>query len=139
LTAAGLVETLKGPGPFTVFAPTDEAFAKIGRFLCLSVCVCVCLSLWWREVHMDGLGLALALACLVKCRVHHTTPFLLPLSLTPTHIHTHVNTDQATLASLLADKEKLTSILTYHVVPGRVAAQDVLKLSSAATVQGMDM
>jgi uncharacterized surface protein with fasciclin (FAS1) repeats len=29
LTAAGLVETLKGPGPFTVFAPTDEAFAKL--------------------------------------------------------------------------------------------------------------
>lgn len=27
--AAGLVETLKGPGPFTVFAPTDEAFAKL--------------------------------------------------------------------------------------------------------------
>ncbi len=29
LTAAGLVETLKGPGPFTVFAPTDDAFAKL--------------------------------------------------------------------------------------------------------------
>ena len=29
LEAAGLVETLKGPGPFTVFAPTDEAFAKL--------------------------------------------------------------------------------------------------------------
>lgn len=29
LDAAGLVETLKGPGPFTVFAPTDEAFAKL--------------------------------------------------------------------------------------------------------------
>lgn len=27
--AAGLVETLKSPGPFTVFAPTDEAFAKL--------------------------------------------------------------------------------------------------------------
>ena len=31
LTAAGLVDTLKGPGPFTVFAPTDEAFAKIPK------------------------------------------------------------------------------------------------------------
>lgn len=31
LTAAGLIETLKGPGPFTVFAPTDEAFAKIPK------------------------------------------------------------------------------------------------------------
>ena len=29
--AAGLVETLKSPGPFTVFAPTDEAFAKIPK------------------------------------------------------------------------------------------------------------
>ncbi len=29
LTAAGLIDTLKGPGPFTVLAPTDEAFAKI--------------------------------------------------------------------------------------------------------------
>ena len=29
VTAAGLVDTLKGPGPFTVFAPTDEAFAKL--------------------------------------------------------------------------------------------------------------
>ena len=29
LNAAGLVETLKGPGPFTVFAPTDAAFAKL--------------------------------------------------------------------------------------------------------------
>ena len=29
LKAAGLVETLKGPGPFTVFAPTDDAFAKL--------------------------------------------------------------------------------------------------------------
>ena len=31
LTAAGLIETLKGPGPFTVFAPTDEAFAKVPK------------------------------------------------------------------------------------------------------------
>ena len=31
LTAAGLVDTLKGKGPFTVFAPTDEAFAKLGK------------------------------------------------------------------------------------------------------------
>jgi uncharacterized surface protein with fasciclin (FAS1) repeats len=31
--AAGLVDTLSGPGPFTVFAPTDEAFAKLTAIL----------------------------------------------------------------------------------------------------------
>jgi uncharacterized surface protein with fasciclin (FAS1) repeats len=71
--AAGLVDTLKGPGPFTVFAPTDEAFAKIPK-------------------------------------------------------------DQ--LKALLADKAKLTAVLTYHVVPGRVLAADVVKLKSVKTVQG---
>jgi len=71
--AAGLVETLKGEGPFTVFAPTDEAFAKIAK---------------------DDLD------------------------------------------ALLADKEKLTAVLTYHVVPGKVLAADVVKLDSAKTVQG---
>jgi uncharacterized surface protein with fasciclin (FAS1) repeats len=74
--AAGLVETLSGPGPFTVFAPTDEAFAKI---------------------------------------------------------------DPATLNAILADKEKLTAILTYHVVSGEVMAADVVNLTSATTVQGSDV
>lgn len=71
--AAGLVETLKGQGPFTVFAPTDEAFAKIPA---------------------------------------------------------------ADLEALLADKEKLTAVLTYHVVPGKVMAADVAGMESAKTVQG---
>ncbi len=71
--AAGLVETLKSAGPFTVFAPTDEAFAKIPA---------------------------------------------------------------ATLNAVLADKEKLTAILTYHVVAGKVMAADVVNLTSATTVQG---
>jgi len=71
--AADLVDTLKGDGPFTVFAPTDEAFAKI---------------------------------------------------------------PQADLDALLADKKKLTAVLTYHVVPGKVMAADVVKLDSAKTVQG---
>jgi len=74
--AAGLVETLKGEGPFTVFAPTDEAFAAIPR---------------------------------------------------------------ADLEALLADKEKLTAVLTYHVVPGKVMAADVVGLNSATTVQGSDI
>jgi uncharacterized surface protein with fasciclin (FAS1) repeats len=73
--AAGLVDTLKGPGPFTVFAPTDEAFAKLPA---------------------------------------------------------------GTLESLLKpeNKSKLQSILTYHVVPGKVMAQDVVKLNSAKTAEG---
>jgi uncharacterized surface protein with fasciclin (FAS1) repeats len=75
LGAAGLVETLKGPGPFTVFAPTDEAFAKL-----------------------------------------------------PT----------GTVESLLKPENKgtLTGILTYHVVPGKVQAAQVVTLSSAKTVNG---
>lgn len=65
--AAGLVDTLKGAGPFTVFAPTDEAFAKLG---------------------------------------------------------------DATIKDLLKaeNKGKLAAILTYHVVPGKVMAADVVKL-----------
>ena len=76
--AAGLVDTLKGPGPFTVFAPTDEAFAKLPA---------------------------------------------------------------GTLESLLKpeNKEKLQSILTYHVVPGKVMAKEVVKLKSAKTVEGRDV
>lgn len=74
--AAGLAETLSGEGPYTVFAPTNEAFAKL---------------------------------------------------------------PEGTLESLLQDKEKLAAILTYHVVPGKVMASDVLKLTSATTVQGQDL
>jgi len=73
--AAGLVETLKGPGPFTVFAPTDEAFAKLPA---------------------------------------------------------------GTVESLLKpeNKDQLVAVLTYHVVPGKVKAADVVKLTEATTVQG---
>lgn len=74
--AAGLVKTLKGEGPFTVFAPTDEAFAKI---------------------------------------------------------------PEETLNGLLDDKEALTKVLTYHVVPGKVMATDVVGMDSAATVQGQSI
>jgi uncharacterized surface protein with fasciclin (FAS1) repeats len=78
LKAAGLVETLNGKGPFTVFAPTDEAFAKLPA---------------------------------------------------------------GTVQSLLepANKQKLTSILTYHVVAGNVKAADVVKLSSAKTLNGQSV
>jgi uncharacterized surface protein with fasciclin (FAS1) repeats len=76
LKAAGLIEALKGKGPFTVFAPTDEAFAKLPK---------------------------------------------------------------GTLEKLLKDKEQLTAVLTYHVVPGKVTAADVVKLKSAKTLQGQSI
>ncbi|MFH4680176.1 fasciclin domain-containing protein [Vibrio diabolicus] len=76
--AADLVDTLKGEGPFTVFAPTDDAFAKLP----------------------DG-----------------TIDMLL----------------------MPENKDKLVSILTYHVVPGKVMAADVVKLDKATTVQGQDV
>jgi uncharacterized surface protein with fasciclin (FAS1) repeats len=73
--AAGLVETLSGKGPFTVFAPTDDAFDKL---------------------------------------------------------------PEGTVAELVKpeNKKKLTAILTYHVVPGKVMAADVVKLKNAETAQG---
>ncbi len=76
LKAAGMVEVLKGKGPFTVFAPTDEAFAKL---------------------------------------------------------------PEGALEGLLKDLPKLRAILRYHVVPGRVTAADVIKLTSAKTVLGQSV
>jgi uncharacterized surface protein with fasciclin (FAS1) repeats len=76
--AAGLAETLSGPGPFTVFAPSDAAFAKLPA---------------------------------------------------------------GTVDALLKDKEQLTAILTYHVVPGKVMAGDIVKANGAEpkTVNGMPL
>lgn len=74
--AAGLVETLKGPGPFTVFAPTNDAFAALPA---------------------------------------------------------------GTVESLLLpeNKDKLTAILTYHVVPGQITSDQVIgQRQNVATVQG---
>jgi len=78
LQAAGLADTLKGTGPFTVFAPTDEAFSKLPA---------------------------------------------------------------GTVESLLKpeNKEKLKAILLYHVVSGDVTAAQVVKLSSAKTVNGQNL
>jgi uncharacterized surface protein with fasciclin (FAS1) repeats len=75
---AGLADTLKGAGPFTVFAPTDEAFAKLPA---------------------------------------------------------------GTVEGLLKpeNKAKLQAILTYHVVPGRVMAAEVVNISSAKTVNGQSL
>lgn len=75
IQAAGLVDTLKGPGPFTVFAPTDAAFAKVPK---------------------------------------------------------------AQLDALLADKAKLTKVLTYHVVSGTVMAKDI-KPGMVKTLEGSDV
>lgn len=74
--AAGLVETLSSEGPFTVFAPTDEAFAKIPA---------------------------------------------------------------DTLQAVLNNREQLTAILTYHVVPGKLMASDVVRSSQLQTVQGQSI
>jgi uncharacterized surface protein with fasciclin (FAS1) repeats len=78
LKAADLVTTLKGPGPFTVFAPTDAAFDKLPA---------------------------------------------------------------GTLDNLLKpeNKAQLAKVLTYHVVSGNVKAADVVKLTSAKTVEGQDV
>lgn len=76
LQAADLVGTLKGEGPFTVFAPTDEAFAKLPA---------------------------------------------------------------GTVEALLKDIPRLRAILTYHVVAGNVSSAQVVKLSSARTLQGQDL
>jgi uncharacterized surface protein with fasciclin (FAS1) repeats len=78
IKAAGLVETLSGPGPFTVFAPTDAAFAKL---------------------------------------------------------------PSGTVIALLADKEQLTGILTYHVVSGKVMAADIIESNGATpkTVNGLPL
>lgn len=78
LTEAGLVDTLKGPGPFTVFAPTDEAFSKLPA---------------------------------------------------------------GTLDNLLKpeNRDKLVSILTYHVVSGEVTSDQVVEMESATTINGKDI
>ena len=75
--AADLVDTLKGEGPFTVFAPTDDAFAALGD----------------------------------------------------------------TVDELLKpeNKDKLTAVLTYHVVPGKVMSSDLTDDAMVATVQGSDV
>lgn len=78
LTEAGLVNTLKGEGPFTVFAPNDAAFGKI---------------------------------------------------------------PSETLNGLLKDKSGLTSVLTYHVIPGKIMASDVVKMDGkkVKTVNGKEL
>ena len=73
---AGLADTLSGEGPFTVFAPTDEAFSKL---------------------------------------------------------------PPGTIENLINDKEKLTEILTYHVVPDKVMSQSVLNLTKAKTANGKEI
>lgn len=73
---AGLVDTLSSDGPFTVFAPTDEAFSKL---------------------------------------------------------------PEGTIDNLLNNKEKLTELLTYHVVPNKVMSKEVVNLSNAQTVNGKEI
>ena len=74
--AAGLVDTLSGRGPFTVFAPNDEAFAKLPK---------------------------------------------------------------SSVDDLLEDIPKLKQLLTYHVVPGKVTASEVVRNPSAKTLEGQNL
>ncbi len=76
VSAAGLVDTLKNPGPFTVFAPTDEAFARLPK---------------------------------------------------------------GTVDNLLKDIPRLKTILTYHVIAGKVLADDIAHMKTAKTVEGEDI
>ncbi len=76
VVAADLYDTLRGEGSFTLFAPTDAAFAKLP----------------------DG-----------------------------------------TLDGLLADKDRLVAVLSYHVVPGRLTAADLLQQREFKTVQGQTL
>lgn len=76
LQAAGLIDALKGAGPFTVFAPNDKAFAKV---------------------------------------------------------------PESDLLALLQDKDKLKTVLTYHVVAGKVMAEDAAKLDTAKTLAGKEL
>lgn len=76
LLAAGLVDTLRGRGPYTVFAPTDDAFARIPK---------------------------------------------------------------AELDALLNDKPRLAAVLRNHVVPGRMTAADIARMTSARTIAGDDL
>ena len=76
VTAAGLGDTLNGPGPFTIFAPSNDAFAKLPK---------------------------------------------------------------ADLDAVLADKALLTKILTLHVLPGKMSAEDLVAAGSAATVEGQEI
>ena len=76
VTEAGLVDTLNGPGPFTIFAPSNDAFAKI---------------------------------------------------------------PEADLNAVLADKATLTKILTLHVVPEQMSADDLISAGMATTVEGQDI
>ncbi|MFZ0926019.1 MAG: fasciclin domain-containing protein [Halobacteriota archaeon] len=71
--AAGLIDTLSGPGPFTLFAPNDDAFAELPA---------------------------------------------------------------GTVDELLKDKDRLTAVLAYHVVAGKYMATDLMKMTTAKTVQG---
>ncbi|MGA2884787.1 MAG: fasciclin domain-containing protein [Halobacteriota archaeon] len=74
--AAGLVDALSGPGPFTLFAPNDDAFAELPA---------------------------------------------------------------GTVDELLKDKDRLTAVLAYHVVPGKYMAIDLMKMTTAKTVQGANL
>lgn len=208
LKAADLVDALKGPGPFTVFAPTDEAFAKLPKgaldnllknkeqlraVLMLHVVsgnvksgevvkLTSAKTLLGQSLPIDtSRGVRIGSATVTKTDIgctngviHVIDAVLLPKNdiietarnagsfktllaaieaagLTDTlrsegPFTVFAPTDDAfaalpkgALENLLKDKKKLASVLTYHVVPGKVMAKDVVKLKEAKTVQGQNV
>jgi uncharacterized surface protein with fasciclin (FAS1) repeats len=206
--AAGLVDTLKSDGPFTVFAPTDDAFAKVpektlsalladpeslkavllyhvvpGKVMASDVVELTSAKTALGQtlsINVSG-GVKIGSANVVQTDVetsngviHVIDTVLLPkkdiievarsagsFSTLLAAIEAAGLTDvlrsdgpftvfaptdaafgklpEGTIEALLRDKQKLTSILTYHVVPGKVLAADVVKLSEAKTLQGQSV
>jgi len=206
--AAGLVDTLSGPGPFTVFAPTDEAFAKLpegaldgllknpdalksvllyhvvpGKVMAADVLkLKTAKTALGQTVKIDtAKGVRVENANVVATDIvasngviHVLDTVIMPKNdiieaarsagsfktlltaieaagLTDTlrgdgPFTVFAPTDdafaklpKATLDGLLKDKSKLASVLTYHVVAGKVLAADVVKLTEAKTVQGQSV
>ena len=123
LTAAGLVEALKGDGPFTVFVPTDDAFAALPAG-----------PLDALLADIPALAAALDAAGLVET-LKGEGPFT---AFAPTDDAFAV-LPAGTVDGLLADIPALTDVLLYHVVSGEVLAETVVGLDAAPTVQGSNV
>jgi uncharacterized surface protein with fasciclin (FAS1) repeats len=206
--AAGLVDTLRSPGPFTVFAPTDDAFAKLpkeklaslleqpdrlaailkyhvlpGRIMStdvanltsaktvlgqsVSIDSCHCVKVNGAKVvkadintsngviHVIDTVLIPENDIIETARSAGSFTTLLtaleaadltdalraqgPFTVFAPTDEAFAKLPKGTVEALLNDIPKLQSILTYHVVPGKVSSADVVKLASAKTLQGQEI